>query len=467
MENFLFYDSERIVAHLERMALKGWQLETITPYYWQYRKCEPREVRYCVTYFSEASEFNPGPTENQQTFLDYCEEAGWKFVTSWAQMQIFSSEEEDSVAVETDEQMKLTNIKRCMWKNFLPGTFVVAALAVGVIAMHLRFIIKRPAEELANRNTVSMLLTGFLLLSYSICILSSYFLWYHRSRKNVENGGVCVQGGRWYQKGLPTILVLMVVLLLYQLSDLGSFPNGIWIFTLNLLLVAGIIWAVRKFQTTLKKMGISRRGNMIATLVLDVVLCFGMMGLVMWGVFQLAERGIFSKKPVTTYTVEFDNGGSWTYDIYHDDLPLMIEELWPTDYEHYSYKWEEEKTLFLHRGKGTQRGFARSKDEDFGNLEYEILDTRIPFVYKLCLEEYLHRYDDWERDETGEPIRKYIRQEDLTYHDESVAVYREYYKEEPWNDYLICLENRIIYLSTDWPLTDEQFAIAVEKLVSN
>ena len=79
MEFFAFYDDQGIARHLERMARKGWLIERINNYFWTYRKIEPQRLRFAVTYFPEASDFNPGPTENQQTFQEYCESAGWRF----------------------------------------------------------------------------------------------------------------------------------------------------------------------------------------------------------------------------------------------------------------------------------------------------------------------------------------------------------------------------------------------------
>ena len=61
MEFFAFYDDQGIARHLERMAQKGWLIERINNYFWTYRKIEPQRLRFAVTYFPEASDFNPGP----------------------------------------------------------------------------------------------------------------------------------------------------------------------------------------------------------------------------------------------------------------------------------------------------------------------------------------------------------------------------------------------------------------------
>ena len=88
LENFVFYDYAGIQEHLQRMASRGWMLESITPFFWRYRRSTPQKVSFAVTYFPEASDFDPGPTENQQLFLDLCAQEGWRLAAQWAQMQI-------------------------------------------------------------------------------------------------------------------------------------------------------------------------------------------------------------------------------------------------------------------------------------------------------------------------------------------------------------------------------------------
>ena len=70
-------DSEAIIAYLEKMARRGWLLEKIHPCL-TFRRIEPENLTYDVTYFSDASVFDPAPTEGQETYIDYCRAAGWE-----------------------------------------------------------------------------------------------------------------------------------------------------------------------------------------------------------------------------------------------------------------------------------------------------------------------------------------------------------------------------------------------------
>ena len=77
IEPLPFYDHTGISRHLEKMAAKGWMLEKLNGFCWQYRRMEPQQLRFAVTYFPTASQFAPAPVEGLQTFWDFCAEAGW------------------------------------------------------------------------------------------------------------------------------------------------------------------------------------------------------------------------------------------------------------------------------------------------------------------------------------------------------------------------------------------------------
>ena len=83
LEYYSFYNHTGIERHLTEMALKGWLLESISNFYWTYCRIEPRNIHFCVTYYPRASDFDPEPSEDQQTFHDFCAHTGWKLACTW------------------------------------------------------------------------------------------------------------------------------------------------------------------------------------------------------------------------------------------------------------------------------------------------------------------------------------------------------------------------------------------------
>ena len=93
-EWFSFYDHTGLEAHLKRMAEQGWLLEKIGNFTWHYRRTEPKTVTFSVSYFPRASMFAPGPSEEQETFYDFCAHTGWTLAAASAQLQVFYNERE-------------------------------------------------------------------------------------------------------------------------------------------------------------------------------------------------------------------------------------------------------------------------------------------------------------------------------------------------------------------------------------
>ena len=107
LEVFSFYDRAHIERHLEAMAARGWLLERMGKFGWVYRRIEPKRLTFHVSYFPDASDFDPGPTWGQLTFQDFCERTGWQLACSSAQMQVFYNEGPDPLPIETDPALEL------------------------------------------------------------------------------------------------------------------------------------------------------------------------------------------------------------------------------------------------------------------------------------------------------------------------------------------------------------------------
>ena len=125
------YDYHRIQEKLSRMAAEGWHLKKITHFLWKFRRGEPKQVRYEITYSVAASEYNSQPTEEEQDLAALCAEAGWELAASIAQVQIFRNEDPNATPLETDEVKKYRNIRQSMIKHqFRQQLLMIALFAV-------------------------------------------------------------------------------------------------------------------------------------------------------------------------------------------------------------------------------------------------------------------------------------------------------------------------------------------------
>ena len=193
LETFLPWDGAYVERHLEKMARKGWRLEKAGSPFWTYRKAEPANLHYAMTYFPTASVFDSDPTEEQETYADYCAAAGWELVSAYGPLQIFVNERPHPVPIETDEREKLAAIHGAMKKMLLLPYGVLAA--VWLVNLLLRLDLRSYYSMLSTLSSIQQLLFLLaiaLLILVFLGMIGDYLVWYFRSRQAVEQGGACL-----------------------------------------------------------------------------------------------------------------------------------------------------------------------------------------------------------------------------------------------------------------------------------
>ncbi len=445
LTNFMLYDYANVEEYLIKQAKKGWRLTKITNYYWKFQRAEPADVSCAVTYVPEASRFDPEPTREEQGLVDYCQEAGWKKAADWDQMQVFYHESPDAVPIETDEEMRFEIVKASMGKNTW-AYWTIIALYTLLLGMDISDMIKSPVEYLASSHKMLTVLVLFYAVLLFVHMLGKYYYWVKKSGQSLENGGECIRFRKrkwmsWLQWG-----ILVLILGSYVLFS-ESMTRNIWlVMMIGMILIFILTESLRKL---LKRLRASKEVNkfLVATayIVVYLMLAGGLTAAVI-------KFDLFTEKPAETYMAS-----DWEWEIYKDEIPLKIEDLRETDYEHYSYEKEAEASLFLKKTECVQRSFPDGLEAY--DLSYRILEVRLPGLYSWMFEEtleYLDRYDD-------ENLYDYLEADAEPWNAE-IVFRRCDSRSGKTNTWVIGVEQRIIILRTDWELTEEQIEIIAEKL---
>lgn len=453
ISTFNLFDYAGVERHLEKMAAKGWQFDSVGTYFWKYKKAEPAKLKYAVTYIPEASDFDPEPLEKQKDIEAYCEEAGWKKIGNWLQMQIFCSENPDAVPIETDEELRLEVISKSMNKNLL----LSHGLLLLVFLMNMFTTIST-----AKRNWVEFLSdshrlwnTGIWMWGILILLidLAFYFGWMHKAKKAVKEGHGCPapKGYRYWTLMAWGVLAVLI------LGLIASYTSGmLWFMVVYLTGIFFIIFGVRKVQMKLKKKGVSKEENWAVTMILCVVLSLlfvgGAVAAVM--VFDISLTG--KREPAGTILL---NGREWK--IYQDTLPLYVEDFAETGYSH-SSKEAREQTSFL-AGYGDYEEYLFEGQEvtsvKVANT-YEVITVKAKFLYDFLLEAFYER--EFRHSDEAEKQKTEYR---AVYEAESGTMYRQYYEGVPVvHDWLVLTEDKIVsmHLYLD-ELTEDQMKKIVDK----
>ena len=433
-EQFLYYDGEGIARHLEKMAARGWRLEKIGALSWRYGRAEPAKVHCAVTYFPEASEYNPYPTDSQEEFYDYCREAGWELVTEWDQMQIFSTERVHPVPIETDEAARVRVIHRAMLRRFLPANLLLFALLVIQLGIFITGVLQNPAANL-SKPSVLLITLALALMGLSVFLtLTGYLAWYLRARKAAETGKRLAGTEQRFRTLTVAVAALGVLSVVFAALSTAGSRGGPWYALLVTGEAAAFVALVAVVIAYMSRRGVERKQNRNITLAVAAALSLLMINVIPGAVIgpRAAELHIVDR------TV----------------LPLALEDLGIPE-EGLVSTWESRSSPLVAFRAGEQSG---PYDSGLPWLRYEVSDVKLPMLFDLCLDGYLDRYDNEYGRLTGGRFRP------LNDPAWDAEVWQVWDDEGPWPYYLACKDGRIVWLMTDDFLTPEQTKTASEKL---
>lgn len=444
---FSFYDRTGIQEFLEKKARNGWMLEKLGGFSWKFRRVEPKKIHFAVTYFPKASAFDPGPSEQQEIFREFCAHSGWNLVASSAQLQIFCNENENPVPIETDPEIELDNIHKTAKKIYLPAYYML--LPVGILPwLTISLAWKSdPVNFLSTNIYFFNILTSIIDLLLCGTELIGYYRWRAKAKRAAEEGEFVPTRGRCtFQIVLVILMVISLGILTFNVADME-----ISLMILAMLILIGVSIAVSVGATKLmKKMKVSARTNRIVTYLLIGVLSVAALGGGIFGVIGAMDAWDQSEKGLPTY--EFLGR---TRKLYQDEIPLKVQDMLEVDPEIYSYQWTyEAESMLLAKRTAYQRPRLDMLDQP--DIRYTIVEVKADFLYDFCLNGMLEaRKDAWSEDIYGNITYDEYRQVDATPWSADAA-YQEYNGETAWDKYLLCYGNLIIELDPSWEMTKEQ-----------
>ena len=442
--NVSFYDSEAIQQKLEQMAARGWMIQKAGNLFWTYTKIPPQKLRFAVTYFPGASEFDPKPSERQLEREELCAQDGWRLVLRWDAMQIFCTDREDAVPIDTDPVPQVDNIHRTMKKKVLVGQVATALLVLWSLYLQLSQLWRDPADYLSDASQLFTIPLWLLLLLMTVWELIFYFRWERRAKEAAEQGVFLPVRAHpwlsWAAVGLATVFLLLSF----------SASSSHLLFLLSAAVVTAVpILLARWMLGALKRRGVSRWVNLAATCAAIFVLVIAGTGVIvaasLRGWLPLGEES----QPVGQY--DWDG---LTMDVYDDPLPLEVEDLVQVD-----ARWSKEARLqespLLAYGDYRQDLLYGQEVQGY-ELRYEITHVKVPLLYDFVKDGLI-------RDNQDEALGEYLTPVDPAPWN-AQEVYQLHWDGGLLDTYLVCWESRFAEITFYWTPTQEQIQIAAERL---
>jgi len=454
VELYSLYDHTGIAAHLEKMAQRGWLLEKIGTWGWRYRRCEPMQVRFAVTYFPRASAYEPTPSEGELTFQAYCEEAGWKLAAANAQLQVFYHEDPNCTPLETDALTQVENIHEAGKKTFLMSNWMFFGLSILQMITLTGNHLSRPIDLFTQTSGVFGAFVWMLMLILSIVELTTYYRWRKKALRLAEE-----EGGFLPTRSHPGFQMFTLILVFtgffLWMASLNNTATGFYALIMFCAIMIMYV-VVNGTRLLLKKLNVSKTANKVITIAVDVVLAFTLIfGMTAWAV----KTGIGQKKPVDTYEYL-----GREREVYADELPLYVDDLMDADRDDYSCEIvQEHYGLFGWSFIGFQNG-RKDRGEDLPGIWYYVVKVDNDWAFEKCWEDRLDAYGGLTaKEEMIHPWSSGLVAEDPAPWG-AEAVYAQYIDQVFTGSRLIRWEDRFVWLELDWDPTPEQIEIITEKL---
>ncbi len=463
LEVFSFYDHAGISRHLEKMAAKGWMIESMSNFGWVYHRIEPQTFKFAVSYYPKASEFDPEPTDEQKTFHEFCAHTGWKLACTSAQLQIFYNEQENPTPIETEPTLEIQSIHGSAKKSFIPSYLLLLLISIMGGGLFVSGMLGDPTAQLASPTKLFTGLCYLILFALCIAELACYFHWHSKAKKLAEQGEFLSPAST--SKIQKVILGALFIGFIYWGINFIFTGDKMrrWVGIEMCFYAPSLMLIVNTTKNALKKRKVSRGVNRTITLLVDFVLAFAMMGLITFGTLKLANTGFFAEDTEDTY----EHGGM-TWIVYNDELPLTVEDLTGESYEGYIKERRGDESFLLGQFELYQRPrFDTENYKEMPQLEYKIVFVKVPALYDLCKNQLLDKKDETDNTNIPEGFKRvYLVQDPVPW--KANEVYQLAYQDTgALNEYLLCYDDRIIEINFDWEPTAEQMAIVAEKLNGN
>lgn len=448
MEVFVLYNHTGMERHFEKMAQKGWLIQRISTLGWVYRRIEPKKLHFCISYYPKASEFDPGPSEGQQTFYDFCAHTGWQLACTSAQMQVFYNEQENPIPIETDSALEVETIHAAAKKSFIPAQITLLVMGLLFSFIGLLGLFGNPITYLADPMKLFTSCCWTVVLLLSVMELIVYFHWHKRAEEAAENG-IFLDTPDTSKIHWGCLWFILAGVFYLGINIVGSSDQLLQFIMVGMTVYMILLFALAEGIKRLgRKLKFSRKVNRTVTFVLIFVLSYAMSLTVTLSGMHLRDIGILDR----------DSKASAS------EILLPIEELTEVEGEYIAPKSESE-SIFLKRTNITQMPHFDEAHHSVGpNMEYTILDIKMPFLYDTCKRQMVKDLTQAARTDLPVERRNRLEPSDPTLWgaEEAYQVVNDGF-EFAFSRFFLCYPDRMVEIEFSWEVTEDQMRIAGEK----
>ncbi len=443
IELFSLYDHTNIEKHLEKMAAKGWMIDTIGSTFWRYKKIEPQKLRFSVVYYPKKADEGVIISADRQNFIDLCSSGGWNYVMNSGKLHIFSTKYESTPPIDTDAEIQIECIHKFAKNEIVYGYLFLIIACILMFSFGGYKLWKEPVEVLTDIEVYTFyfwLTPAFLI--FSVCNIISYLIWYKKAKSAAENGEFTDT-----KKLIRSEVLWNPMHIVFFLLGLLSFMRIRYILLTLGIILSGIILymifkAIRKALNKSEREEINKQRLKRFVAVVLVLVWIG------------SGIGAYIAIPKPYYKIKTKSefGNTVTNRVYFDkNAPLDINDFKDTNGKTVSREKDFTEAFFLIESDW----FIHTIEKDEGMFfKYTVIDVRFTPLLERCKNEIIFNHIVYEAKEIN-----------LT---DKFECYKYYIDDEtPINGFVFCKGNRIITVDFGWEPSEEELIFAAEKLLNS
>ena len=445
IELFSLYDHTNIEKHLEKMAAKGWMIDTIGTTLWRYKKIEPKKLKFSVVYYPKEVKEGAIISDDRQNFIDLCSSGGWNYVINSGKMHIFSTDDENAPPIDTDAPIQIECIHKFAKTEIVYGYLFLIIACIFFSGFIIYELWKEPVETLKDATPIFWLTPVTLI--FSVFNVISYLNWYKKAKTAAENGEftntkkiIRFEVLFWFPLyiGFGLLGILSFMRIRYILLTLGIISTGIILFIIYKAINNKICKSKRK-ETTKQRL----RRFAAVTLV-----------------FLWLGSGIGAylaiPKPYYKVKVKSEFGNTYSREVYLDkNAPLDISDYKETGDKTISRGKSTRELLLIKETEWSFYTVEDEKNDDGLFLYYSVTDIRFTPLLERCKNEIIFNHIVYESKKILLDTNKF-------------ECYRYYIDDKtPMNSFVFCNGNKIITVDFSWEPSEEELIFTAEKLITS
>ena len=185
---FSLYDRSGIVRYLKKMAARGWLVCDIHTLLWKFRRIDPQELEFSVSYDHKGEDYDFRTSDRQQGLIEMGEEAGWNLAASTSKMQVFWTDRPDAIPMQTEPVSELNNIRPIMRKTMRIEFAVIAGLILFRLLNDGPYLRVLLTEVLADSMFIYGYISLLLLIIAAVIEWGMYLVWRRKAEHAAQTG---------------------------------------------------------------------------------------------------------------------------------------------------------------------------------------------------------------------------------------------------------------------------------------